>query len=336
MPTLLILFLAFSFSHPPRAEAAEKPAPKTEKALPYLGPGADKLSKEEYEKIYKNYIQTSILLGYPLLRESPEACAQALTATFRQAGMFGYPVPGDASQVRRSSRKAGGSTVENYELGGVLLQLQINSATNAPERLFWINSGSPKATRRLADIAKTEALTLEKDKITGLERVKRIPVGFPHALLGNEGQGLQVRIIKFNGKKDGCEPEEISDNAWSGGYELDDARCGALQDDVQKVWDGSFSTGQFYERELKRMKELAVKDSVARGTKPEEARRLVDKHFVPPFAAEVNVVGTAMRNLAQCNLFALGHNGVRKLRPAPAGGAQDGGASMDVNSGSAK
>lgn len=329
----LALFLAFSFLPLP-APAAEA---KDEKALPYLGPGADKLSKEEYERIYKNYIQTSILLGYPVLRESPEACTQALTATFRQAGMFGYPVPGDASQVRRSSRKAGASVVENYELGGVFLQLQKSSSTNAPERLFWINSGSPKATRRVADIAKTETLTLEKDKNTGLERVKRIPVGYPHLLLGNEGQGLQVRIIKFNGKKDGCEPEEISDNAWSGGYDLDDARCAALQDDVQKVWDGAYSTGQFYDRELKRAKERAVKEAVARGTKAEEAKRLVDKHFVPPFAAEVNVVGTAMRNLAQCNLFALGRNGVRQApAAAPIGEGAGAGATMDLGSGSAK
>jgi hypothetical protein len=335
MPNLLLLSLAFSLFFPPSGGAADQPAPKAEKALPYLGPGADKLSKEEYEKIYKNYIQTSILLGYPLLRESPEACAQALTATFRQAGLFTYPVPGDAAQVRRTTRKAGASIVENYELGGVLIQLQKNSATGSPERLFWINSGSPKASRRLADIAKSETLTLEKDKITGLERVKRVPVGYPHMLLGNEGQGLQVRIIKFNGKKDGCEPEEISDNAWSGGFDLDDARCAALQGDVRKVWDGSYSTGQFYERELKRMKDLAVQDAVARGTKAEEARRLVDKHFVPPFAAEVNVVGTAMRNLAQCNLFALGENGVRK-NTAPAGGTAEPGSSMDVDAGSAK
>ncbi|RYZ98528.1 MAG: hypothetical protein EOP11_20560, partial [Proteobacteria bacterium] len=97
----LLFALAFSFSFSALAAPPVKPAGKIEKALPYLGPGADKLSKEEYEKIYKNYIQTSLLLGYPLLRDSPEACAQALTATFRQAGMFGYPVPGEGAQVKR-------------------------------------------------------------------------------------------------------------------------------------------------------------------------------------------------------------------------------------------
>ncbi|RZA06887.1 MAG: hypothetical protein EOP11_09165 [Proteobacteria bacterium] len=331
----LFIALAFSFSLTAQAAPAAKPAGKIEKALPYLGPGADKLSKEEYEKIYKNYIQTSLLLGYPLLRDSPEACAQALNATFRQAGMFSYPVPGEGAQVKRTVRKVNGSLVENYELGGVLLQLQKNSGTDAPERLFWINSGSPKATRRLAEIARKEVLTLEKDKITGLERVMRIPVGYPHMLLGNEGQGLQVRIIRFNGKKDGCEPEEFSDNAWSGGFDLNDARCASLQDDVQKVWSKNLSTANFYERELKRMKDLAVKDAVARGTSPAEARALVDKNFVPPFAAEINVVGTAMKNLAQCNLFALGNNGVKKASPAPSAPPEEG-TSMETKSSSAR
>jgi len=62
----ILLILAFSLSA--RAE---------EKALPYLGPGSDKLSKAEYERIYKNYIQTSILLDYPSLRGTPQAADRA-------------------------------------------------------------------------------------------------------------------------------------------------------------------------------------------------------------------------------------------------------------------
>ena len=311
-------------------------APKEEKPLPYLGPGLDKLSPEEYERIYKKYIQTSILLGYPLLQGSEEACAQAVNALFRQAGLFSYPVPGDASQIRKGSRRAGASTVETYELGGTLLQLQKNSTTNAPVRLFWINSGSPKATRRLAEIAKKELLTLEKDKVTGLERVKGVPVGYPHMFLGNEGQGLQVRLLSFNGKKDGCEPVEFLDNAWSGGFNLDEGRCEALQGDVERVWKQDLSTEQFFSRELDRAKAAAVKEAVARGTAPAEARKLVDKHFVPPFAAPINVVGTAMRNLAQCNLLALGRASGVKKAPPPSGSGGSAEPEMRPQSGSGR
>ena len=62
---------AVSFSGNATAATEKKP-------LPYLGPGAEKLSKEEYERIYKNYIQTSILLGYPFFKEKAPPCDQAL------------------------------------------------------------------------------------------------------------------------------------------------------------------------------------------------------------------------------------------------------------------
>lgn len=332
MKRFVACFLLLSLT----AAAAPKETPKEEKALPYLGPGLDKLSKEEYERIYKKYIQTSILLGYPLLRGTEEACAQAVNALFRQAGLFGYPVPGDASQIQKAVRRAGSSAVETYELGGTLLQLQKNSTTNAPERLFWINSGSPKATRRLAEIAKKELLTLEKDKVTGLERVKGVPVGYPHMFLGNEGQGLQVRLLTFNGKKDGCEPTEFLDNAWSGGFALDEGRCEELQGDVERVWKQDLSTEQFYSRELDRTKATAVKEAIARGTSAAEAKKLVDKHFVPPFAAEINVVGTAMRNLAQCNLLALGRASGVKKAPAPSGEGSSAEPTMQPQSGSGR
>lgn len=277
------------------------------KAVPYLGPGLEKLGKEEYERLYKNYIQTTILLGYPLLRGPAAPCDQALSHLFRQAGLFGYPVPGDANQVARSVRTVKGEKVETYELGGMLLQLQRN-AQGAPTRLFWLNSGSSLATRRLVASAKKEVLSLEKDPVTNLERVKGIPVGYPHQLLGNEGQGLFVRVLRFNGKKE-CEPLDFSDNAWSGGFDLSERRCTDLQADAQRVWSGELATETFYERELKRSKEQAVAAARARGASEHEAKKTADKYFVPPFTAEINVVGSAMRQLAQCNLVALGAGG---------------------------
>ena len=96
---------------------------KEARSIPYLGPGADKLSPEEYEKIYKNYIQTSVLLGYPFSKEKAAPCDQALSSLFRSAGMFGYPVPVDAQQVQRSVKTSAGRKVETYEMAGLIVQV---------------------------------------------------------------------------------------------------------------------------------------------------------------------------------------------------------------------
>lgn len=286
---------------------------KKEPAIPYLGPGSDKLSAEEYQKVYKSYIQSSALLGYPFLKESAPACDHALTTIFRNAGFFGYPVPKD-SQVKQATKSMGGRKVETYESGGVLIQLARAKNNGAPEQLIWVNSSSTKALRRLSGFAKNELLKLEKDPVTGLETVRGTPVGFPHPLLGKEGQGLFVKALRFNAKIDGCEPLEFQDNAWVGGFDLSDARCTELQVDVEKVWEEKISPQDFSENELKRMKAIALKSALAKGTKPEEAKALIEKHFQAPFASEINVVGSAMRNLAQCNLLALGRAG--KVAPS--------------------
>lgn len=285
-----------------------------EKTLPYLGPGSDKLSKQEYERIYKNYIQTSVLLGYPFLEGAPQACDQALGAVFRQAGFFAYPVPAEAPQVSRSVKTITGKKVESYELGGMLVQV-VRDSSGALERLVWINSGAPKATRRLSQTIKKEILTLEKDPITGLERVKGLPVGYPNPFLNAAGQGLFVKILKFNGKKEGCQPLEFFDNAWNGGFELDNTRCVDLNSDAQRVWSEAISPAEFRDRELNRMKDRALKNAMAQGVKEEEAKKLVAKHFVPPYTNEINVVGSAMRNLAQCNMLSLGTKEPRKAAP---------------------
>jgi hypothetical protein len=276
-----------------------------EKPLPYLGPGADKLSKEDYERIYKSYIQSSVLLGYSFLQSYPQACDQALGAAFREAGMFGYPVPKDASSLQRSAKIIAGKKIESYELGGSLLQLS-RTPSGAPERLIWINSSSPKANRQLSQKMKNEILTLEKDPITGLERVKGLPVGLPHPYLNPLGQGLIVKIVKFNGKLDGCRPLEFFDNAWSKGFDLSQTRCQELQGDAEKVWTAKLSPEDFRGRELDRMKAAAFNEAKKNGATEAEAKKLVEKHFIPPFTNEINVVGAAMRNLAQCNVMAMG------------------------------
>lgn len=324
--TFLLFLLLACFVAAKPLSAADAPKP-----VPYLGPGIDKLGKEEYERIYKNYIQATLLLGYPLLRGPAAPCEQALSAIFRQAGLHTYPVPGDAAQVVRHTASVGGKKLEVYILGGMLVQL-VRNAAGVPERLFWLNSSSPMASRRLVTAARKEVLNLEKDPVTNLERVKGLPVGFPHQLLGSEGQGLFVRVLRFNGSKDSCEPLEFFDNAWSGGFDLSDQRCSELSGDAARVWDGALTTEAFYQRELQRSKDRAVAAARARGLKEDEARALANKHFVPPFTAEINVVGAAMRSLAQCNLVALGRGGPK--RPAGADGASGGaGTGMDTGKG---
>lgn len=287
--------------------------------MPYLGPGSDKLSKAEYERIYKNYIQTSILLDYPFLQGTPQACDQALSSVFRQAGLYTYPVPGDA-QVQKSVRTVKGQKVETYIAGGMTVQLTRSSITSAPERLVWINSGSTKASRRLNEIAKKDLLTLEKDPVTGLERVKGLPVGFPHPFLNQAGQGLFVKILKFVSNKESCRPEEFFDNAWSGGFDLSNDRCLELQGDAENVWAEKMKPAEFRDRELRRLKERAKRNAMDTGLKEAEAQKMVDKHFVPPYTNEINVVGSAMRNLAQCKLLALGN---KVKREAPPSGGDD-------------
>ena len=293
--------------------------------LPYLGPGADKLSPEDYERRYKNYIQASILFGYPFNRDQAGACDQALSGVFRQSGMFGYPVPGDAQQILRATKTIKGKKVETYELSGNLIQLVRDGKNNAPLELFQINSGSPRATRRLSQTIRREILELSRDSITGLEAVKGVPVGYPHPFLSKEGQGLQVKVLKFNGKTDGCEPIDFFDNAWVGGFDLSDSRCVELQSDAERVFKEQISTDEFYQRELKRMKERAVKSAIKEGAKEAEAKQMVDTHIVPPLAGELNVVGSAMRNLFQCNVMALGRAGNKsKTSSGDASGAPAG------------
>lgn len=302
--------------------------------IPYLGPGAEKLSPQEYERIYKNYIQTSILLGYPFLESRAAPCDHALNAIFRQVGMFGYPVPKEAQQVARAVRNVRKSKVETYEMAGVLVQVVRDGKSGVLDRLVLVNSSSPKASRRLSQLVKNDVLSLEKDPVTGLERVMGIPVGYPHPYLSAEGQGLFVKILEFNGKGEGCYPTAFFDNSWIGGFDLDKARCSELQVDVEQVWSEKLAPQAFAERELKRLKEKSYKHALARGVKPEEARALVEKHYTAPLTNEVNIVGSAMRSLAQCNLLALGRTG--ETRSQSGGEAPSAKGSSEGQSGSAQ
>jgi hypothetical protein len=322
----LVLFLILGFSlqamaaEKPKAVASAKtPATTPAHSLPYLGPGADKMSPEEYERVYKNYIQTSILLGYPLIENQRAPCDQALNNIFRQMGMFSYPVPGDAQHLQKATRLIKGVRVETYELGGALIQVVRDGKKSGLLKLILVNSASTRATRKLSQLAKADILDLERDEKTGLERVKGVPVGFSHPFISKEAQGLFVKTLRFNGKVDGCEPLEYLDNAWTAGFELNDSRCVELKQEATKVWDGNMSTDDFYAHELKRMKDKGAKAAMKSGISESEAQALVEKHFTAPLTSEISVVGSAMANLAQCNLVALGNAGARTKGGEPAG-----------------
>lgn len=318
----------------PVAPQARQPVAAT--SLPYLGPGADKMSAEDYQRVYKNYIQTSILLGYPFFKEKAPPCEQALTSIFRGAGLFGYPVPVDAQGVQRSTYSDKGRKIETYEIAGVIVQVARKS-NGALEQLVLVNSSSTKATRRLSGYVKRELLHLDRDPVTGLERVRGIPVGYPHPFLTQDGQGLFVRVLRFNGNADSCQPLDFQDNTWVGGYDLSDARCTDLQTEAQKVWDQKESPDAFAVHELEHMKAEALKSAIANGKKEPEAKALIEKHFQPPFTSEINVVGSAMRNLAQCNLLALGRAGKpSKGAPAAAGAVEAPAGESGTGAGSAQ
>lgn len=308
-------------------------APKAEKkALPYLGPGAEKLSAEEYQRIYKNYIQTSILLGYSVMEAPATACEQSLKAIFRGVGMYSYPVPKEAEQIRRTTREVKSSKAETYELSGVIVQVVRDAKTNALDNLILVNSSSPKAIRKLSQIVRTEILSVEKDPVTGLERVKGVPVGFPHPLLSKEGQGLFVQVLKFNKSVDHCEPLSFVDNTWVAGFDLSEPRCTQLQTEVMQVWQEKLSPDDLSARELTRMKDIALKNAIAQGTKESDAKKIIEQQFVAPFTSPVNIVGSAMRNLAQCNLLALGRGAGAKSGAAGSVSGNEGDAGKGAGS----
>ncbi|KAJ8134581.1 hypothetical protein OY671_012206, partial [Metschnikowia pulcherrima] len=68
----------------------------------------------------------------------------------------------------------------------------------------------------------------------------------------------------------------------------------------------SMSPDEFSVRELDRSKKKAMASAMAAGTKEAEAKALVDKAYQMPMSSQINIVGQAMRNLAQCNSLALG------------------------------
>ncbi len=327
------LFLVLVFSLPQffGAFAADKNAQTLPaKALPYLGPGADRMSPEEYQKVYKDYIQQSITLGYPFVEGAKSPCEQSLTAIFRQVGMFGYPVPAKAQQIQRAKKQLQGFQVELYEMAGVTIQLLREAKSGALDRLVLVNSTSTKASHALSQIAKFNILSVEKDKRTGLERLKGLPVGYPHPFLDTSAQGLYVRELKFNKSLDHCAPIAYTDNSWVGGFNLTDSICEETEKDVQGVWNNVIPPHTFADRERERMKVQMKKNAQSMGYTGETVDAMIARNFIEPYSNDVTVVGSAMKNIAECHQLAIGTSGQKKgdsSEPAPGTGNTGGGKS---------
>lgn len=321
----LACFLALILTHGALA-AGPQSNPPAKNNLPYLGPGTDVMSPDEYQRVYKTYIQLSVLLGYPFFEKAGAPCEHDLRAIFRQAGFFSYPVPAEAQQIHRGKFQAKGFQVEFYEMGGISIQVVRDQKSSALDRVILVNSSSPKATAKLLTALHHEILGLDRDPRTGLERVKGIPVGYPHPLLSPEGQGLYFKVLRFNGKLAACEPLDFLDNSWVGGFDLNGKTCEALQNSVNQVWAGKLSAHEFAADQVAQMKEHALQNALAKGISKENAQMIVDRNFVEPIVSEVNVIGNSMRNLAQCNALAIG---------ASSNGGKGGGGPGGENQGSA-
>lgn len=307
------------------------------KAMPFLGPGSDVMTPDEYQKAYRDYIQQTIYYGYPFFEGMAQPCDQAMSAIFRQAGMYTYPVPQDAQHVERIMKKVSPSKMEIYQLGGVLIQVLRDEKSDALDRLVFINTRSVKAGKQILFLAKNAPLDLDRDARTGLEKIKNVPVGYPHPYLDPEGQGVFVRELRFNKSKLSCAPLEYKDNSWNAGFKLNESRCADTQKEVQMVWDKAISPHELAENERKRMKDEAVKSAMQKGVSRADAEAKANKYITEPFASDINIVGGVMRNLAQCNLLSMGGSGAKASSSGePSGSPTSAPDATDTAAGSAK
>jgi hypothetical protein len=197
----------------------------------------------------------------------------------------------------------------------VAIELIRTNGSKSLERAIYLNTNSPKAAQKIAEVAKNQLLSLERDPRTGLEKVKSLPVGYPHPFLDPEGQGILVKEFLFNGKKDDCAMVEFVDNSWVGGFTLSDERCTETQKDAEATWSGKLSPEEFAGKERDRIRKTALLSAKKRGIPEKAAKELVENGFKSEFGNDISMVGNAMRNLTQCNQYALG--GVKRSPQKP-------------------
>lgn len=298
------LALAFAFASPaPAAETKSGKKAGTEKeALPFLGPGADKLSKDEYLRVYSQYIKESILMGFPpkICAESP--CEQGLAQLFSGAGLFTYPIP-SGGDVKTWKHSAG--LLECYESGGTVAQVE-REAGGALVRALAVLSKSPKAVAKVARACRQGPLQLERDAATGLERLAGVPVGYPHPLLCPESQGLIVRRLDFNKDRNACRPTNFQDNSWVSQLRLSNESCAATIADLKLALTKKIPPAEFAKRERERQRARVVGVVRERGGDAAAADAAWKEYYAGPVTHDVTMVGIAMRNVENCNQFHLG------------------------------
>ncbi len=284
------------------------------KAIPYLGPGLDKLSPQKYLEVYSKYIKESISLGFPPDRCSQGSCEQALSYLFRITGLFDYPVPPSGEIKSWISPK---KTRECYTHAGIVAQIQREQG-GALDKLVIVYAKSPKAIKRLVRTCRKRNLDLQKDRDTGLERLAGVPVGYPHPYLCPNSQGLYVRQLTFHKDRNACRPTNYSDNAWVNGYILNEDRCQATQNDLLLTWQGKIDARRFAEREQNRQYKRSISIAMDNGASKKEAKKMGKILFDSPMGFEVSYTGMAMRNLEACNRLGIGNQKGSTILRAPA------------------
>ena len=272
------------------------------KVLPYLGPGSDVLSPEEYIRVYSQYIRESIRWGFTPNKCEESSCERSLDYLFRTAGLFSYPVPSSEGLYTWIHPK---KIRECYTSGGVVVQVE-REPTGALKKVFMVYSRSPKAIIQLKRACKNKTLSLQRDEKTSLERVAGIPVGYPHPLLCSGSQGLFVRELIYNRSKTPCVPIEYRDNSWASGHSLSLTRCTQTKEDFARVWSKKMSSKEFAARERARQHSRLIRSAMQNGMSKQKAQETVKKYFVPPIDNELIYTGMAMRNIESCNRLGIG------------------------------
>ncbi len=268
--------------------------------IPYLGPGADRMTPEKYEKHYRDYIKEAIQMGFSPSKCEDGACEQSIQQLFRRSGLFDYPVP---ATVELKSWK--NQSRECYMIGGVLAQVRRDRNRDLRNATV-IFSKSPKAMPRLFRACKEKLLRVQQAQRSGLERIAGIPIGYPHPYLCSSSQGLYVRSMNFLQEKGECRAVNFVDNSWANGHDINERTCFATQKDVEYVWQNKLKPHEFVMRERKRTRQRLRARAVANGATRSDADLMIRKLYLGPLDHDFTYVGVAMRNLEACNQYIVG------------------------------
>lgn len=268
--------------------------------IPYLGPGADKMAPDAYQKHYGDYIKEAISMGFPPSKCDDGACDQSIQQLFRKSGLFDYPVPG-AAQVKSFKNRA----LECYMVGGVLAQVTRNRNRQLLHAIV-VFSRSPKAMPTLWRACKEAPMRVQSAQKSGLEKLAGIPVGYPHPYLCGSSQGLYVRQLSFVQEGGDCRAVSYRDNSWANGNDVDEQMCRDIQQDVEYVWQEKLKPHEFVKRERQRTRRRLRARAIAQGATRGDANLLIRKLYAGPLDHDFTYVGIAMRNLEACNRFVVG------------------------------